>query len=121
MNALARQYAATAAIGAGAVLVVGIGLWLVAKNAKNLSKATVDLAGNVAAGAVIGVGDQIGLPDTSQPSVVDEGHAAVARGDWLEASFKLPAPEFLAAVKDRLFGSTPSSAPSSADLTSGAL
>lgn len=93
------------ALGVGALVLVGlIASGKAGTVGQTLAKGATDLAGGVAGGVVIGIGDQLGLPDTSDAQTVSEGRAAVARGDWLTASFKLPAAEFIAAIKNRIFG-----------------
>lgn len=54
--------------------------------------AVVDLG----AGAVLGVGDAVGIPRTNQSACA----AAIADGRWWDASFSCPAGDFLGAVID---------------------
>lgn len=59
-------------------------------------------AGSAATGAVYGLGSAAGLPDTRLPETVAAGQAALARGDYLEASLKLPAGDFLTGLWRKL-------------------
>lgn len=83
--------------------VVGGGLLLLTKNAGSTGYAigagAVDLVDGVVAGAVTGIGQAVGIPKTN----AEIGREALARGDYWEASFYLPAGEFIAGSWNRLF------------------
>lgn len=85
-------------VGAG-VLGIGAVLYLYQKGLAGAAKSAVNAAGDVVGGAVVGVGDVLGIPETS----ASECEKALAAGDYLEASFKCPAGVFLKG----LFGDTP--------------
>lgn len=89
---------------AGAAVVVG--LIYVGKNAgavgSNLGAAAVDMADGLVSGAVFGVGDRVGLSDTRDAAVVSQGQAELAAGDYWNASFHLPAGEFIAGAWNRI-------------------
>lgn len=86
-------------IAGGAVVA---GLLLVGRNAgavgQNLGSAAVDMADGVISGAVLSVGDRFGVPRTD----AELGQEALARGDYWEASFLLPAGDFIAGSWRRL-------------------
>lgn len=91
-------------IAAGA----GLGLLLVTlKNPGGVGNAigagAVDMVDGVIAGGVYAVGDRIGLPDTRQASVLDQGRAELAAGNYWDASFHLPAGGFISGTWNRLF------------------
>ena len=67
----------------------------------DLAGAAIDAAGEVFSGAVLGIGDAVGLPRTNSQAGAD----AWARGDYMEASKLLPAGEFIGAVWDSLTSS----------------
>lgn len=71
-----------------------------------LGMAAGKAVGDTAAGVVVGLGSTVGVPAT------DDGQCSIdlANGDLWAASFSCPAPRYLAALKDHVFGS---SAPSS--------
>lgn len=56
--------------------------------------AAVDLVDGVFSGAVVAVGEKIGIPKTN----IEQGRADMAAGNWWDASFNLPAGEFLRGV-----------------------
>lgn len=56
------------------------------------------LVGGVATGAVLGVGDVLGVPRTNQ----SQGQAELDAGDYWNASFHLPAGEFISGAWNRL-------------------
>lgn len=91
-------------IAAGA----GLGLLLVTlKNPQGVGYAVgagaVDLVDGVVAGGAFAIGDRIGLPDTRQPTIVEQGRAELAAGNYWDASFHLPAGEFISGTWNRLF------------------
>lgn len=59
--------------------------------AKDASKAAVNVAGGVVAGAAVGIGEAFGLPDTS----MTECAKAQAEGRTLDASILCPASTFI--------------------------
>jgi len=83
-------------IAAGAVLAAllvasrgGVGAF-----AKDAAGAAVDMVDGVISGTVEGIGEKIGIPKTE----VSRGQAAWERGDYWEASFYLPAGDFISNV-----------------------
>ena len=91
-------------IAAGA----GLGLLLVTlKNPNGVGYAVgagaVDLVDGVVSGTVYTVGNGLGLPDTRQPSILDQGRLELAAGNYWDASFHLPAGEFISGTWNRLF------------------
>lgn len=85
---------------AGAAVIAG--LLLVGKNAgavgSGLGSAAVDMVDGVVSGAVIAIGEKVGVPRTS----LEQGRADLANGNLWDASFNLPAGEFIAGAWDRL-------------------
>ncbi len=69
---------------------------------QNITAGAVSAAGDAAAGAVLGVGDALGIPRTSNAKC----EADLAAGDMWAASFSCPAPRFAQAVGRSVFGST---------------
>lgn len=84
-------------IGA-AVVGVAVLAFVLSRYGSQIGKAVGAGAGNLAGGAVIGLGSTVGLPDTSDPVTVAAGRNALDRGDYVEASLKLPASEFLGGI-----------------------
>jgi hypothetical protein len=91
------------AIGAGAGIVLALGLWLKKKvadagglvgAASGATRAAIGAAGDAASGVVLGIGDVIGLPRTQQ----DACDQAIASGRLWDASFVCPAGTLLGAV-----------------------
>lgn len=64
-----------------------------------LGAGAVDLVDGVVQGVVLNVGDVVGVPRTD----LEKGRAAMAAGDLWNASFLLPAPEFISGAWDHLF------------------
>jgi hypothetical protein len=92
----------TLLLGAGA-LVAGVGvLWFITQHGKATGQAVGKGATDLVTGLAIGVGQGFGLPDSSDARVVSEGRAALERGDYLEASKKLPASEFLGGIGSKI-------------------
>lgn len=91
----------TLLLGAGALLAAAGVLWFVSRNAREAGRQVVSAAENLAAGAVVGVGEIVGLPDPSDAQTAAEGRAALDRGDYFEASQRLPALEFLNGIGSR--------------------
>lgn len=78
--------------GAAALALVTVGVVLyVLANPKRAAKGVVDLAGNIVAGTVVGLGEQFGVPDTD----ADKCAACLAAGDRWGASQYCPAGTFL--------------------------
>lgn len=84
-----------------AAAIVG-GLLLTGKNAgvvgQNLGSAAVDMADGLISGVVLEVGEKVGLPRTDY----DRGREALAQGDYWNASFLLPAGDFISGSWRRL-------------------
>jgi hypothetical protein len=69
---------------------------IVAEAAASVAKTATEAAGSVVAGAVLGVGDVVGLPRTAPTQC----ELDLAAGRWWDASFSCPAGTFIdAAVK----------------------
>lgn len=87
-------------IAAGAVVA---GLLLAGKNAgkigDGLGSAAVDMVDGVISGGVLTIGDKIGIDRTN----ISQGQAELAAGDYWNASFHLPAGEFIAGSWNRIF------------------
>lgn len=106
------------AIGAAALLVLGLVVYVALKGARGAARSAVDLAGNTTAGVVVGIGDQVGLPDPSTPEAQDKCASALAEGRTWEASLYCPAGTFLkylatprsSAPRDRVNVLTPDAA-----------
>lgn len=64
-----------------------------------LGAGAVDLVDGVISGVVLNTGDALGLPRTD----LEKGRAAMAAGNLWDASFLLPAPEFIAGAWDYVF------------------
>lgn len=96
---MTKAYTA-AAVGVG-VLVVGAILYLWKNGLAGAARAGVDAANNVVGGAVVGLGDAIGIP----PTDMTECQKLLAAGSYWDASFKCPAGTLLKGF----FGDTPSS------------
>ncbi len=69
---------------------------------QEIGGAVVDMADGVVSGVAFGVGERIGLPDTRKPEVVSQGAAELAAGDYWNASFHLPAGDFISGVWNKL-------------------
>ena len=69
---------------------------------QTVGAAVVDMADGVVSGAIFEIGDKVGLPNTSEQSTVAQGRAELAAGDLWNASFHLPAGEFIAGAWDYL-------------------
>lgn len=68
-----------------------------------LGAAAVDMVDGVVGGAVYAVGDKVGLPDTRQQTVIEQGRAQLAAGNYWDASFNLPAGEFISGVWNNIW------------------
>lgn len=97
----------------GGAAAVGLGLiwWATrAGNAAKLAQGGVRVAGELATGTVKGVGQVLGVPDTSKTQCQQD----LAAGRYWDASFSCPAGDYLAGVsgkaKEAVFGSTAASA-----------
>jgi hypothetical protein len=97
----------------GVVVGVGLLVWFASTKAgqaaasslgQALGQGAVNVATGAVSGAAIGVGNAVGLPDTSDAVTVSKGRQLLTEGKLFEASFYLPASEWLAAVKAKLFG-----------------
>jgi len=91
-------------IAGGAVIA---GLLLTGKNAgavgQNLGSAAVDMADGLISGGVFAVGGKMGLPDTREAVIVSQGQAELEAGDYWNASFHLPAGDFISGVYRNIF------------------
>lgn len=72
-------------------VVAGVLYWIYKKGPTGVATAAVSAAGDVAAGAVVGVGKTVGIPQTDA-SVCD---ANIKDGKWWDASFSCSAPVFI--------------------------
>lgn len=96
------------ALAAGAV---GLGVIVYAMATKkpgqslagSIASGAVGATADAAAGAVVGLGEVVGIPATS----ADQCSIDLANGDYWAASFSCPAKRFLAATSDAIFGGTP--------------
>lgn len=90
-------------IAAGAVVA---GLLLTGKNAgaagSAFGGAAVDLVDGAVSGTIFAIGERVGLSDTRAQSVTDQGQAELAAGNYWDASFHLPAGDFIAGTWRRL-------------------
>lgn len=68
-----------------------------------IGSGAVDMVDGVVSGGVYSIGDRIGLPDTRQLTTVEQGRAQLAAGNYWDASFNLPAGEFIAGTWNRIF------------------
>lgn len=91
MKALDLQ---TAAFGLGAVALAGVALWFAARGVKGVASDLVAGTGEAAAGAVVGIGQIVGIPATNETDC----QKAMREGRTWDASFACPASEFLAYV-----------------------
>jgi len=87
---------------------LGLAWWIwskggIANAAASAAGAVADAAGQVATGTVLGIGDAVGVPRTSQT----ECEKAIAEGRTWDASFACPAGQFLGSVWDRATGGGP--------------
>lgn len=80
------------ALGAAALVALGLGVYVVKKGVAGAVAGAVGAAGDAAAGAVIGIGELVGIPATD----ADKCQAAIASGDRWRQSFDCPAGTFLA-------------------------
>lgn len=91
------------AVGLGALLYV----WATKRPGQSLAgaagSAAVEAVADAGAGAVIGIGEVFGIPETNQ----DQCTIDLANGDFWAASFSCPAGRYLSAV----FGSDPEPPP----------
>lgn len=80
---------------AALALVAGAALFVILRAPKQtgqaLGGAAVDLVGGIMSGAVVGIGEAVGVPETAP----DRCAAAKAAGDTWEASFACPAGDFV--------------------------
>lgn len=93
------------------MVLIGAGLGLIAaaflKNPMGTGQAigagAVDLVDGVVSGGVFAIGERVGLPDTRQPTTQEIGRAQLAAGNYWDASFNLPAGEFIRGSWNRIF------------------
>lgn len=80
----------------------GVGLVLVLldkrANFQNAGAAVGSAVVDAGAGVVLGIGDAVGIPRTN----VSQGQAELAAGDYWNASFHLPAGDFISGVWNRI-------------------
>ena len=85
-----------AAVGIGAVVVLGLALWIWKRGlggvAQDVTAGAVKVAGGAAVGVVKGSASVVGIPDTDAAKC----RAAIAAGDYWSASFYCSAGEFVA-------------------------
>jgi hypothetical protein len=87
------------------LLGVGVAAFLLAPKilgsvARSAAETAVSLPGEILTGAVVGIGKQVGIPETN----IDRCAAAIAANDLWEASFQCPAGTYLNALWDSTFG-----------------
>jgi hypothetical protein len=68
--------------------------------AKSAAETAVTVPGELFEGAVVGIGKQVGIPETN----IDKCQAAIAANDMWEASFQCPAATYLQALWYSTFG-----------------
>lgn len=96
--------------GGAAALGLGLIWWATrAGNAAKLAQGTVRVAGELGTGVIKGVGEAVGIPDTSLTRCEQD----LAAGKLWDASFSCPAGKFLGGV----FGSTAVTSSEAADAT----
>ncbi len=83
----------------GIVVVIGVLLYL-KSNAANVGAAVTGAVGDAAVGAVVGIGETVGIPATNPTQCQID----LAAGDMWAASFSCDAGTYLSAVKDKIFG-----------------
>jgi hypothetical protein len=88
------------AFGAGALALVGVLVWVKTKGTQEAAASVAKAAADAAAGAVLGIGDAVGLPRTD----ADKCAEAKASGSLWEASFVCPAGDYLGHVWDSVTG-----------------
>lgn len=85
------------ALYVGAALVAGVGLYVWTQRrpgegmGATLGRVAVGTVADVGTGAVKGIGEAVGIPDTN----ADQCEADLARGDMWAASFSCPASRFI--------------------------
>lgn len=67
---------------------------------KTVAGAAVDMATGVLVGSVETIGEQIGIPKTD----ISKGQAELEAGDYWNASFDLPAADFLSGIWSKVTG-----------------
>jgi hypothetical protein len=87
------------------VAVLGIAYYIWRQGAGAIVRGTVNLANDAVGGAVVGLGDVIGIPETN----MTECQQLLAAGKYWDASFKCPAGVLLKGV----FGDVPAAPASS--------
>lgn len=91
----------TIAIGAAAIGVIVLGLYIAKKGVAGATAGVVGAAGDVAAGAVVGIGQIFGVPATNET----ECQKAKREGRTWDASFACPAGDFIGWTLGGLFES----------------
>jgi hypothetical protein len=86
------------AAGAALLLVTGFFIWVkmqgTAKAAQAITGGAIGAAAGVATGAVVGIGEALGVPETN----MDACQLAIAEGRMWDASFACPASVFVKAM-----------------------
>jgi hypothetical protein len=81
----------TAAVGAASLALIGLALWFAKKGVAGVAADVVGATTDAAAGAVVGIGQAVGIPATSE----SECARAMREGRTWDASFACPAADFL--------------------------
>lgn len=90
-------------VAAGAVVLLYVMATTGRSGGEKAGQGIGNFTGGLAVGLVKGVGEAIGgLPDPADPDTERAGQQALVRGDYLEASKKLAAGDFLAGVAGNL-------------------
>lgn len=97
----------TGLVIAAGLAVVAVGVFIAKKGVAGATAAVVGAAADAASGAVVGIGQAIGIPATDET----ECQRRMREGDTLGASFYCPAGTFIGYV----FGSNPASQQASYD------
>lgn len=83
------------AIGAGlGLLLFVIKGGSIGSAGRDLGGAVVDMADGVVSGVVLGIGERVGIPQTN----LEKGRAELEAGNYWDASFDLPAGDFISGV-----------------------
>lgn len=88
-------------INKNTLLLVGVGaaaLLIFSRYAREVGKAAAHAVNDAATGAVVGIGEAVGVPETD----ADKCSAALSDGRYWDASFYCPAPDFFSGVYDAI-------------------
>ena len=91
----------TVLAGAAALAILAVGIFVAKKGVAGATAAVAGAAVDAAAGVVVGIGQTIGIPATSET----ECEKAKREGRTLDASFACPAGDFLSYTWNNLFTS----------------